>query len=122
MIDSLAHLALLIIVLTALFAIPSALVEWMRQRGQMRKEMAELQAWREAQQRAQDEHSRTYDESVRLQREAHTRAEIQQEAYLRSVTLQEAGIKLAEARLEEARKTNVMLETLIAELQERRRT
>ena len=119
MMEHVTHLLALLTILALAFGIPSIVVEWMRQRQRMQEQLAELQAWREALQRSSDEHARVYQESVQLQREAYAQAKLQHDAYLRGVALQEATVRIAEARLEEARKANQLLDALTSAVRDR---
>jgi hypothetical protein len=100
--------------------------EWMRQRGSLKQKVEELQAWRETQNRNNDDYHRTYAESVQLQRDGQAQAQAQakenQAAYLRfnesHIALNEARIKVAQDHLEEVRKTNDLLSQLINVLRE----
>jgi hypothetical protein len=123
--QSIGYLTALGFILAIGIGIPTVLGEVVRQRGRLKAQVAELQAWREVQVRQiapsplQEAQNRAYLESVEIQREGHAHVKVQYESYLRGLAMQESGIRIAEARLEEAKRTNALLEALISLMRER---
>jgi PHD/YefM family antitoxin component YafN of YafNO toxin-antitoxin module len=114
------NITALVVVLATVIGVPTILVEWMRQRGRLKEKVAELHAWRDAQDRIQDEHTRTYLDSVRVQKDGHAQAKENHAAYLsyndRYIALHEARLKVAQEHLDEVRRTNALLSELLASM------
>lgn len=116
--EFIGNLTALLFILAVVIGVPTAVVERMRQRHRDKEHLIELQAWREAQDRAQQEHSRSYEDSLQSYKAGQAQARENHEAFIRFnerfVELREAQLKVAEANLEELRKTNSLLADLLA--------